>query len=621
MLVRTAYAILEGKRGMKRHKLKKSGVVMLATMIVVGLMTVFIPAKPPGVWTEPSDPQQPTASHDASPSQKSGTVFAHDDVPSGLPWRTEQTAAVASILPHSNNASKRPAADRPFVTINDKTYPLRTYQMLALPNDPQASQWWVASSGLDVAWDIPAGPYQTTLAIIDSGFALNHEEFADRWYQNGGELGATAVESTSRLNCTDRGLAMDYACNLVDDNVDGIVDNESGVAPYENPSRRNCSARGLALDKSCNLTDDDGNGYADDTRGWDMINQDSSVQAGQLSPAGSGTTHGTMVAGVASATGNNGKGIAGVNWSTKILPIQALDDDGYGNTKSVGDAIFYAVDRGVDVINVSLGTEFHDDYVREAVEAATAAGITIVASSGNDGCDCIVYPARYPEVVAVGALDATGNRAGFSSWGGALDIAAPGASMTLPSWSSTNPNTRYVSGAAGTSFSSPLVAGALALAKSHRQDARPLHLISALRETTNRSSLPSGQVHDSYLGYGKVNVSSLRGRMTTAKHTAHAYAFSPIASGGYFTGKMYEAAGPYAVQDCGVTAASMPVYELKNASTSFFSVSEVETRRATQLGFSVTLFAHACMRQPQDTVDSVRMIDLFREFRNVYRKL
>lgn len=608
---------------MKRHKLKKGGVVLLTTVMVVGLIGFLLSTPPHMTWTTPSDPQRPTAS-DPTTKEAGGTVYARDDVSgsSSSPWHVERVPdTVAVSFPKTRTISKRPLAEKSFMAIHDKTYPLRTYQMLALPNDPQVSQWWVSSSGLDAAWSIAAGPYQTVLAVIDSGFALAHEEFSDRWYQNADEVGVASTESSSRLNCSDRALALDYSCNLVDDDVDGTVDNELGAAPYENPSQLNCTARGIALNKSCNLIDDDGNGYADDTRGWDMINQDSSVQAGQLSPSGSGTTHGTMVAGVAAATGNNGKGIAGVNWSTKILPIQALDDDGYGNTKSVGDAIFYAVDRGVDVINISLGTEFHDDYVREAVETATAAGITVVASSGNDGCDCIVYPARYPEVVAVGALDVTGNRAGFSSWGTGIDIAAPGASMTLPSWSSANPNTRYVSGAAGTSFSSPLIAGALALAKSHQQAARPLHLISALRETANRSSLPSGQIRDSYVGYGKASVSSLRERMTAARHTAHAYAFSPIASGGYFSGAMYEAAGSYAVQDCGAAAASMPVYELKNASTSFFSVSEVETRRASQLGFSTSLFAHACMRQPQDTVDSVRMIDLLREFRNVYRKL
>ena len=598
----------------------KLALLLAVTLVVVGLIFIVAPSTDSPEVTSGDDPQQPTVHQPTTNIKSTGFVVAADERTDSMPWFTENSTQVATLFPANKPNKLRPAVKSDYVTINDKAYPLRTYKMLLTPNDPSASQWWVAPSGASSAWDIPAGSYQTVLAVIDSGFALNHEEFTNRWALNSGEQGAASAEAVSRLNCTGRNLPIDYSCNLVDDNVDGIVDNESGPAPYENPSQLNCTAQGLSLTKSCNLLDDDGNGYSDDVLGWDMINHDSSVQSGQLSPTGSATSHGTMVAGMAAATGNNGVGIAGVNWQTKILPIQALDDDGYGNTKSVGDAIFYAVERGVDVINISLGTEYHDEYVRDAVEAATAAGITVVASSGNDGCECIVYPARYPEVVAVGALDSSNGRATFSSWGAALDITAPGANLTLPSWSSTSPTNRYSSGVAGTSFSSPWTAGALALMKSHQPDAKPLHLIAALRETASRASFSAGQIQNGYLGYGKADLSVLRTRMTAPKNFEYVYAFSPIASGGYVGGQSYEASGPYSIQDCGVSQASMPVYELKNASSSFFSISEVETRRAMLTGYNGSLFAHSCMRQPHDTVGSVRIIDLFREFRNIVRK-
>jgi subtilisin family serine protease len=603
-----------------KYRVKIGGLLLTASaMLAVALyMTTPQPAYPDEVGTDPSN--TPTVKKPLPPQTSSGRIVASDERDDQMPWFIEKSESYFAASPKPKKSVIRPAVDSDFITINDKTYPIRTYEMLQTPNDPYAAQWWIGPSGAANAWDIAPGAYQTTLAVIDSGFALSHEEFTNRWAVNAGESGTTSSEGASLLNCSARTLPLDYSCNLVDDNVDGIVDNESGAAPYENPSQLNCSAQGVTLDKTCNRLDDDNNGYVDDALGWDMINQDSSVQTGQLSPNGSATNHGTMVAGMAAATGNNSLGIAGVNWQTKVLPIQALDDDGYGNTKSVGDSIYYAVSRGVDVINISLGTAYHDEYVRDAVEAATAAGITIVASSGNDGCDCIVYPARYPEVLAVGALDASNNRASFSSWGSALDIVAPGASLTLPSWSTANPTSRYSSGVAGTSFSSPWIAGAVALAKSHQPNARPLHLISSVRETASRVGFSPLQVHDVNLGYGKANVSSLRTRLTTPKHFDYAYQFSPIATGNYFAGQNNEYSASYVIQDCNLAQASMPVYELKNSINSFFTISEVETRSATLSGYSASLFAHSCMRLPHDTVGGIRTIDLFREFRNVVRK-
>ena len=98
----------------------------------------------------------------------------------------------------------------------------------------------------------------------------------------------------------------------------------------------NCTDQSVALDKSCNRVDDDGNGLVDDWRGWDFVNFDGFVEAGETNPNGSETLHGTMTSGVAAATGNNGVGIAGVDWGATILPIQVFDDDGYANATRAG---------------------------------------------------------------------------------------------------------------------------------------------------------------------------------------------------------------------------------------------------------------------------------------------
>lgn len=605
---------------MGKQRQVKTVVGALGALVLFAEFLFSVPLKDSYTDTPTGHPSETTETSQSPQTAIPGFVVTSDDNTDGSPWSvTSEAADVYPSGPRVASTTPRPLAKKDFATINNTLYPLRTYRTLLTPNDPLADQWWVEQASLATAWDTPSGGNEVVLAVIDTGFGLNHEDLAGRWYENPGESGAATGEGSSLLNCTDRGLPLDYSCNLVDDDVDGVVDNESGPAPYENPSRLNCTAQGLSLQKSCNRLDDDANGYVDDWRGWDAINQDNSVQAGELSPTGGSTTHGTMVAGVAAATGNNGLGIAGVNWEAKVMPIQAIDDDGYGDTRSVGQAIFYAAQNGADVINISLGTDYHDPYVSQAVEAATAAGITIVASSGNDGCECVVYPARYPEVVAVGALNTDGTQASFSSWGSSVDIAAPGVNMTLPSWSSTNQTSRYVSGAAGTSFSSPLIAGAIARIKSYRPEATPLHLVAALHETADRRHNAPVQLPTTRYGFGLVDVAALQSRMLTPKHTAVSYELSPVAAGNR-TGTAYETTADYRVHDCMQARTALPLYELKKTADTFYSISEVEARRAVQSGYTNARFAYVCLGQPHDTVEVVRPINIYREFRSLSSK-
>jgi subtilisin family serine protease len=561
-----------------------------------------------------------SSSGDFATSVSRGHVVTSDTPASGKPKQdvrdNDQLAVIAKT--QQTIRAVTPNEER-YITINNKVYPLRTYEALSMPSDTYADQWWVHNTTLPDMWDLPPGPLQTTLAIIDTGFALSHEEFQNRWYENGGEVGITTDEGPSLRNCTDRGLSLDQACNLVDDNVDGIVDNESGSTSYQNPSQLNCTDRAVPLDKRCNRLDDDANSLIDDVTGWDFVDNHSSVQAGKLNPNGGSTTHGTMVAGVAAATGGNAKGIAGVDWRTKVLPIQALDDDGYGDTRTVGDAIFYAVDQGADVIGLSLGTEAPDSYVREAIEAATAEGTIVIAAAGNDGCACLLYPAGDPEVLAVGALGTDGLKAGFSSWGGELDIMAPGSNMTLPSWSSANPTARYTSDAAGTSFAAPLVAGVASVMRSYSADTAPLHVIAALTEQATRAN--SG-VFDSQYGFGSMKALAAVNRMTIPQETPQNYTFTPVHAGTYYTPTTpLETPSSYLAQDCVQGIASTPVYELKKSSQHFFSMSRVEVHRAIASGHSASLFTYACQQLPHDQPINTRNINIFSEFRNIYRKL
>lgn len=600
----------------------RSLTVLTVTALVLLLGSMLAGHVPKNIVPVPEQPTAPNA------SQTDGTIQSRDELPSSQPYRTSRGKPAAKANPPSSAIAAsipQPAGSRhpteKYVTINNKQYPLRTYEPMLTPDDPSATQWWTTNAKLTQAWDTtpPAGDQATVLAVIDTGFALKHEEFVNRWYTNPGESGPAGNEQPSQLNCTDRGLPFNTSCNLIDEDADGIVDNETGGAIYQNPSRLNCTDQGLALSRSCNRIDDDQNGYVDDVSGWDFANNDNSPQAGELNPYGSGTRHGTQVAGVAAATGNNTKGIAGVDWQTKILPIQALDDDSYGDTLGVGRAILYAAAQGADVISLSLGSDLPDEYVREAIRTATAAGSVVVAAAGNSGCDCMVYPANYPEVVAVGALDTGNQPAGFSSYGANLDILAPGTQMLTTSWLAANQTGAYTSGVNGTSFATPLVSGLLTRLLRQQPSAKPLQLIAALTENTSRLTLPAGTIRSNTLGFGSVDAAKATSRMTTSRSPAQRYSLSPVSTGAYLSPQSpAEAAGNYMIQLCEEDGyGATPLYELTKPGTRLFTVSPTEAWLAGRDGYQTSYFAGICLSQPHDRPQVVRAINMYKEFRNL----
>lgn len=566
------------------------------------------------VWTtlRPADvpPQTPMPSPALSPTTTQPTDISSQTV------RQDAEAVVSNAplqdQPHHATKIQLDVAS-PSFEADAVDYPLRTYRTLAT-NDPNGTQWWTTGSGLDTAWNIGAGARSTTVAVIDTGFALQHEEFSGRWATNSGEQGMASSESPSKLNCTDQNLALDRSCNLIDDNYDGLVDNESGVTTLENPSRRNCTDRSATLDKSCNLIDDDSNGYIDDVTGWDFANNDPNVQAGEVNPDGSGTDHGTETTGILAATGNNGKGIAGVNWSTNVLPLQAIDDLGYGNTLTVARAIYYAADRSVDVISISLGADEEDPYLRQAVQYAINKGSVVVAASGNDGCDCISYPARYPEVFAVGSYNSSTQPSSFSSYGANLDILAPGENMRAPTWTKANPTAGYVSGIAGTSFATPYVSGLLALARSHHPDASWGDLQNALLSTASHAGLSAATPFAPKLGSGYTRAGSYLTRATTPAQPGMRYLFGPV--------NRLTALGSDAVYDCRPEN-SFPtamLYKITEASSSYYSVDTLASIDAVQNGGSSQVISRVCVALLGDAPKTTRVIDLFREIENTARK-
>ncbi|MCX8045072.1 MAG: S8 family peptidase [Desulfobacterota bacterium] len=140
--------------------------------------------------------------------------------------------------------------------------------------------------------------------------------------------------------------------------------------------------------------------------------------------------HGTHVAGtIAQETGNQ-KGVAGIAYQAQILPVKVLGRVGYGTRASVAEGIYWAVDHGADIINMSLGEPDRSEVLSAAVAYAAAHGGLMVAAAGNDSSAeevaPVYYPAAFEHVLAVAAVDMVGNRAWYSNAGPEIDIAAPG---------------------------------------------------------------------------------------------------------------------------------------------------------------------------------------------------
>ncbi len=179
--------------------------------------------------------------------------------------------------------------------------------------------------------------------------------------------------------------------------------------------------------------------------------------------------HGTFVASIIGATTGNARGIAGAATGAPILSVRALDAEGGGDNFSTSAAIYYAVQHGAHVINMSLSGDpnVRSSMITAAVQAATDAGITVVAAAGNNGdtgdATTPVYPANDPDVIAATSTNPDDSRSYFSDYGGWLDnkgLSAPGVQICGASGSGD-----YVA-EAGTSFSSPLVAAAAALTRA-----------------------------------------------------------------------------------------------------------------------------------------------------------
>ncbi len=241
----------------------------------------------------------------------------------------------------------------------------------------------------------------------------------------------------------------------------------------------------------------------------DFIDKDSSYNfIDNNSDAMDYNNHGTHVAGIISASGDNDNGTAGVMWESELMAVKVLDDNGSGNEWALAQGILYAAGlldnqprQTADIINLSLGMSDPNHVpktLKKAIERAAAEGIIIVAASGNNGSRGVIYPAAFPEVIAVGALEENGSEmpevAGYSNYGPEIDVTAPG---SLIYSTIADDKFGYMS---GTSMAAPHVSGLAGLMLSEGVRARDIR--GLLQDTAIK--LGDDSFSQSY-GYGMIN--------------------------------------------------------------------------------------------------------------------
>jgi subtilisin family serine protease/subtilisin-like proprotein convertase family protein len=268
---------------------------------------------------------------------------------------------------------------------------------------------------------------------------------------------------------------------------------DSGIA-YNHPDLKDNIWRNPG-EIAGNGIDDDRDGFVDDVVGWDFANGDSNPM--------DDNGHGTHVAGTIGAVGDNGVGVAGVAWHTKVMALKFLDSSGSGYLSNAVRALNFAVAHGARVVNASFGGGGYDAAMATALANARAHGVIVVAAAGNDGTDNDanpVYPANYAgdNLVAVAATDRADKLASFSNYGRTtVDVAAPGVSIY-----STLPNGKYGT-YSGTSMATPHVAGAMALVWDAHSTWTYKQVIAAVLNTADRLSTLNGKVATGRLNVAK----------------------------------------------------------------------------------------------------------------------
>ena len=340
------------------------------------------------------------------------------------------------------------------------------YYSSIIPSDTFfEKQWYLKKIKAPEAWNEIRESESMTVAIIDSGVAINHPDLKDVIWKNVREI-------------------------------------------------------------NNNNIDDDRNGFIDDFNGWDFV--DNVADPNPKFKEGynkDGIMHGTIVAGVLGALGNNASGITGVSWRLQIMPLRVLNEKGEGNTKSVVRAIDYAIQNGADVINLSFVGSNYNSSLSEAIKRAYNAGIIVVAAAGNDAGNSYfldrdpLYPVCYDGkngenmVIGVAATDALDQKTIFSGYGRkCIDISAPGVSIYSTAVYSPEKNnaqdsfSEYYDGFwSGTSMAVPMVSATVALVEAANPRLNRDEVIEIIKNSADNINKLNPEYVD-HLGSGRLNV-------------------------------------------------------------------------------------------------------------------
>jgi len=300
--------------------------------------------------------------------------------------------------------------------------------------------------------------------------------FPFQWGMTKG-FGANATEAWDSSSTTENSASKNIVVAVTDTGVDyshpDLIAN-MWVNPFDLP----------------NGQDDDNNGYIDDKYGVNTVSNTADPKDDQ--------GHGTHVAGIITARGNNKTGIAGVSWNSKIMAIKFLDKDGSGTLGSVLKAFDYIekmVAKGINIrlVNASWGGPETAEELYNAVARLTKKGIILAAAAGNDGTNNDIkptYPANYdlPNLISIGSISAFKNLSSFSNFGSSVDIVAPG-DFIISTWLGG----RYLP-LSGTSMSTPHVTGALALLYGKQPSLTATQAVAKLYSSANIVTTLRGKV-------------------------------------------------------------------------------------------------------------------------------
>jgi subtilisin family serine protease len=346
------------------------------------------------------------------------------------------------------------AAGRRLEAVSGVRYaePIAPVAATDLPSDPLFGDQYAYLQvvGAPAAWDITTGSPSVIVAVVDTGVDVQHANLKANIWVNPGEI----------------------SNNGVDDDGNGCVDDVNGCS-FVSDSSPGC--------------ENAANGYVNDDIG-----------------------HGTFVAGVIGAAANH-TGIVGVARNVRIMAVKVLDCHGEGDSIATARGILYAAHNGARIINLSLGGLQDAQIITDAINQAVSEGVLVVAAAGNEGTATLSFPARLPNVLAVGAasLSDPSRRAPFSNWGQGIGVVAIGEHIIGPVPASRcNIFLRCLSAGPwasgdGTSFSAPQVSGLAALMLSLDPTLSPARLTDIIKSSA--TPLPPADT-PGWAGFGRINM-------------------------------------------------------------------------------------------------------------------